>query len=589
MKPDELQDLFVWCDYYSIPQKCSTAQKSAVEQLGTLASICSYFIVTAPETLHFNTGEICNRETYHERCWCRAEIFSHWTRRGCSTFDDSTQKVDGSRKELQNMFYMTDTDLEAMVPARLESDHHYTKEFLKAVDVFAGELTCCKRAHNGGTQPCDKETLMLPMVGLYTEIYDNRNKPAVKDMYELIASNIDAIFPPTFEYVFSDEGDTVTKPLFGDLIQAVETVVQAAGRNHERTPLTGGIKKDDTSKMMCCTSSDADVDTAETVVALGKLQPGAIRITEGQKPHAGTHRSQSIAEVGLALPTVSRRLSHLSEQTSGLGLSSPTCSEAEIPPERFATAPRSPRTARASFSEGCSPNLSLTKSSSFSRMRSSLEMEDPNSSSLGTSTPSTLGLSRASSNLSRLPSNLSRVPSFRRAGSNVSLSRAGSNLSVVSEDAEVVSPGWETRRNNPLARADTPNTTFLTSRRDSKTEGDTQGLSMRRALSFHRARSNLPNVSEGDELKPNPTIVTLGGGPVDVVAGESSDELENYLEMSSTVEPEIVLMRALSDLEPIEESLEQLASTSLPPFQYVVQPQIDVQVVIEIKPEYNQI
>ena len=54
------------------------------------------------------------------------------------------------------MFYMTDTDLEAMVPAKLESDHHYTKEFLKAVDVFAGELTCCKRCHNGGTQPQKK-------------------------------------------------------------------------------------------------------------------------------------------------------------------------------------------------------------------------------------------------------------------------------------------------------------------------------------------------------------------------------------------------------------------------------------------------
>jgi hypothetical protein len=114
---------------------------------------------------------------------------------------------------------------------------------------------------------------------------------------------------------------------------------------------------------------------------------------------------------------------------------------------------------------------------------------------------------------------------------------------------------------------------------------------MRRALSFRGACSDLPNVSGGDELEPNPTIVTLGGGPVDVGADESSDELESYLKMSSIVAPEVVLMRALSDLEPIEESMDvkQLASTSLPPSPHVMQPQFDGQVAIDIKPEDNQL
>merc|ERR1712166_822709 len=100
---------------------------------------------------------------------------------------------------------MTGTDLEAMVPMGLASNQNYTEQFCKAVNVFSGDLTCCTKKHNGGTQPCDKETLMLPMLGLYTEIYDNRDKPAVKEIYELISRDINSIFPQTFEYILNDE------------------------------------------------------------------------------------------------------------------------------------------------------------------------------------------------------------------------------------------------------------------------------------------------------------------------------------------------------------------------------------------------
>ena len=44
----------------------------------------------------------------------------------------------------------------------------------EALDVFGGELTCCRLGHPNGAV-CDKEHLMLPMLGLYGEIYRDRH------------------------------------------------------------------------------------------------------------------------------------------------------------------------------------------------------------------------------------------------------------------------------------------------------------------------------------------------------------------------------------------------------------------------------
>ena len=40
---------------------------------------------------------------------------------------------------------------------------------LEALDVFDGDLTCCHHKHNRG-DVCDKEALMLPMLGLYADL-----------------------------------------------------------------------------------------------------------------------------------------------------------------------------------------------------------------------------------------------------------------------------------------------------------------------------------------------------------------------------------------------------------------------------------
>ena len=45
---------------------------------------------------------------------------------------------------------------------------------LEALDVFNGDLTCCRLKHPHG-DPCDREELMLPMLGLFAELYRGRD------------------------------------------------------------------------------------------------------------------------------------------------------------------------------------------------------------------------------------------------------------------------------------------------------------------------------------------------------------------------------------------------------------------------------
>jgi hypothetical protein len=120
---------------------------------------------------------------------------SHWARRGTD-----------------NMFYANGNELVPM------SQDGANDEFIEAIQVFHGEMTCCHHGHKGGT-PCDREFLMLPMLGLYQQIHAERNDERMKKIYDVIEPFLGDVFPATFQYT-SDVTGTLTKPLFGDLIQA---------------------------------------------------------------------------------------------------------------------------------------------------------------------------------------------------------------------------------------------------------------------------------------------------------------------------------------------------------------------------------
>ena len=93
-------------------------------------------------------------KSYSSRAWCRAELFACWARNG-----------------LHDMYVCTSRGLEPLSRAMCPV------ELVDALDVFAGEMSCCRRGHPDAA-PCDKELLMLPMLGIYAEIYKNRHGSA---------------------------------------------------------------------------------------------------------------------------------------------------------------------------------------------------------------------------------------------------------------------------------------------------------------------------------------------------------------------------------------------------------------------------
>ena len=93
----------------------------------------------------------------------------------------------------------------------------------EALDVMNGEFSCCRLGHPN-EEPCDREQLMLPLLGLYADVYrDREGKSAAA--YAFIQPRKHQLFPETFEYTHrSPDGveTTTTQPLFGDLVAAVE-------------------------------------------------------------------------------------------------------------------------------------------------------------------------------------------------------------------------------------------------------------------------------------------------------------------------------------------------------------------------------
>ena len=111
------------------------------------------------------------------------------------------------------------------------------EEVAELLDVFSGELSCCRHGHPDA-QTCDREELVLPMLGLFIEIYRTRRNgdatPKTRRAYAAMEPLLAQMYPATFEYrrIHGDGSETKeTCPLFGGLIEAAKFFV-----DHEDTP-----------------------------------------------------------------------------------------------------------------------------------------------------------------------------------------------------------------------------------------------------------------------------------------------------------------------------------------------------------------
>ena len=99
-------------------------------------------------------------------------------------------------------------------------------EFLEAIRVFDGELTCCRLGHPDG-MACDREGLVMPMLGLYAQLFQDRESEQGKLVFNVIDGKQGTLFPADFTFV--EGGVKTRRRLFGDLVQAVEAAVASEG------------------------------------------------------------------------------------------------------------------------------------------------------------------------------------------------------------------------------------------------------------------------------------------------------------------------------------------------------------------------
>lgn len=190
-------DTYLWLDYASIPQQHRGLQTLAINSLTVYAANVSAFVIVAPSVAHADLeDEFCNKETYSRRAWCRAEQLSHLL-----------AKSDAS------MYLAEGNSLHRLTPEWLEQSAH----------VFDGELTCCRRKHVG-MECCDKERLVIPMLGLYAQYCARvQGQPA---MCSLAAKEVERklqllekeaqLFPESFEFKLDEKSEQ--RVLFGNLL-----------------------------------------------------------------------------------------------------------------------------------------------------------------------------------------------------------------------------------------------------------------------------------------------------------------------------------------------------------------------------------
>eukprot|EP00928_Gymnodinium_smaydae_P040736 TRINITY_DN275_c0_g2_i1.p1 TRINITY_DN275_c0_g2~~TRINITY_DN275_c0_g2_i1.p1 ORF type:complete len:946 (+),score=98.92 TRINITY_DN275_c0_g2_i1:116-2953(+) len=198
---------YVWVDYSSIPQRNRSLQTLAINSLTVYAAKVSAFVVVAPHIIHSDLGEACDVETYQRRAWCRAEQLSHLL----------------SQSD-QNMFLAADGSLTSLTDEFLEPSKH----------VFHGDLTCCRRKHVG-MEMCDKERLVVPMLGLWAQLLSNLQKNngncRFSQLHADLSDRLDEVFPQSFE--FESVRGKNRRPLFSRLVDRLEDRLQQSDPGEE--------------------------------------------------------------------------------------------------------------------------------------------------------------------------------------------------------------------------------------------------------------------------------------------------------------------------------------------------------------------
>mmetsp|Transcript_20767 Transcript_20767/g.39303 ORF Transcript_20767/g.39303 Transcript_20767/m.39303 type:complete len:257 (-) Transcript_20767:493-1263(-) len=144
--------------------------------------------------------------------------------------------------------------------------------FRESLRVFSGDLTCCRLGHPNG-QKCDRLSLVVPILGLYGELYraslehgaanvtggggkeEEGQSSSVAEFLSEIERHQEEIFPRTFRMITTRKGRRVEEEvlLFGDLIERMRARVKSgagfAAEGRDATASTSGMNSSQQDSM----------------------------------------------------------------------------------------------------------------------------------------------------------------------------------------------------------------------------------------------------------------------------------------------------------------------------------------------------
>ena len=148
------EDLYLFVDYISIPQRNARLQRCAIDALGVIASMCTHFVVIAPSSTHRDTKAVCDKHSYSRRGWTRLEQWGHL----CMNGMDSMHFYSTQDEDVQPLDDGTDTDW-----------------YMDSIMVFEGDFT---RKSTAGLKELIDVTL-----GLYAMVMKNKDDQWASRLY----------------------------------------------------------------------------------------------------------------------------------------------------------------------------------------------------------------------------------------------------------------------------------------------------------------------------------------------------------------------------------------------------------------------
>jgi hypothetical protein len=202
---DNDDEIWLWIDYTSIPQRLATLQLLSIHSLFIYAGLSTYFLIVTPSVKNHVTGRSFDLSTYMLRGWCRLEC---WAR-----FSESTDKV--------FVAVGTEQDFD------LKPAHHEPSVFKDCLAIYTANFT---DAH-------DKKKLVDTAVALYGQMFQRR---------PLLDSHMQA----SWKRLQAAKQDFFPRSYFNDLIEITEELLEGGDEFvKQMTSVSGTLATGSTCRM----------------------------------------------------------------------------------------------------------------------------------------------------------------------------------------------------------------------------------------------------------------------------------------------------------------------------------------------------